>query len=72
MVQEKTIQIIKEDYDRVQAYARVFGVEMPVVQKDGSVSGLPGPIHERYMALYAADTVLLSWEGRPGRREFRF
>jgi methylmalonyl-CoA mutase cobalamin-binding domain/chain len=42
-VQEKTIEIIKEDYDRVQAYARVFGVEMPVVQKDGSVSGLPQP-----------------------------
>ncbi len=42
-MQEKTIEIIKEDYDRVQAYARVFGVEMPVVQKDGSVSGLPQP-----------------------------
>jgi len=43
MVQEKTIQIIEEDYDRVQAYARVFGVKMPVIHKDGSISGLPGP-----------------------------
>lgn len=42
-MQEKTIQIIKEDYDRVQAYARVFGVRMPVLEKDGSISGLPGP-----------------------------
>ncbi|HHW07522.1 MAG TPA: 2-methyleneglutarate mutase [Clostridia bacterium] len=42
-MQEKTMQIIIEDYDRVQAYARVFGVEMPVVSKDGSVKGLPAP-----------------------------
>ncbi|KUO49723.1 MAG: 2-methyleneglutarate mutase [Desulfitibacter sp. BRH_c19] len=43
MTQEKTIRIIKEDYERVQAYAKVFGVEMPQVQSDGSVTGLPAP-----------------------------
>lgn len=42
-MQEKTIKIIKEDYDRLQAYSRVFGVEMPRVEKDGSVTGLPAP-----------------------------
>lgn len=42
-MQEKTIKIIKEDYERVQAYARVFDVEMPTVNEDGSVSGLPKP-----------------------------
>ncbi|HHY61268.1 MAG TPA: 2-methyleneglutarate mutase, partial [Clostridia bacterium] len=42
-MQEKTMQIIVEDYDRVQAYARVFGVEMPTVGRDGSVKGLPAP-----------------------------
>lgn len=43
MTQEKTIRIIKEDYERVQAYARVFGVNMPEVNSDGSVTGLPAP-----------------------------
>lgn len=42
-MQEKTIQIIKEDYDHIQAYSRVFGVKMPVLGRDGSLSGLPGP-----------------------------
>lgn len=43
MKQEKTIRIIKEDYERVQAYAKVFDVEMPQVHSDGSVTGLPAP-----------------------------
>lgn len=42
-MQEKTIKIIMEDYDRIQAYSRVFGVEMPTIDKDGSVKGLPAP-----------------------------
>lgn len=42
-MQEKTKQIILEDYERVQAYERVFGVEMPSVGSDGSISGLPEP-----------------------------
>jgi methylmalonyl-CoA mutase cobalamin-binding domain/chain len=42
-MQEKTKKIIREDYERVQAYARVFGVEMPVVEEDGTVTGLPLP-----------------------------
>jgi len=42
-MQEKTKKIIREDYDRVEAYARVFGVEMPVVEEDGTVTGLPLP-----------------------------
>ncbi len=42
-MQEKTKKIILEDYERVQAYEKVFGVEMPTVGPDGSVSGLPSP-----------------------------
>jgi methylmalonyl-CoA mutase cobalamin-binding domain/chain len=42
-MQERTMKIIEEDYDRIQAYARVFGVEMPVLKKDGSITGLPLP-----------------------------
>lgn len=42
-MQEKTIRIITEDYDRVKAYAETFAVPMPTVGKDGSVDGLPAP-----------------------------
>lgn len=42
-MQERTKQIIREDYERVQAYERVFGVEMPKLEQDGSISGLPQP-----------------------------
>ncbi|UWG97887.1 cobalamin-dependent protein [Dehalobacter sp. DCM] len=42
-MQEKTKRIIKEDYERVQAFEKVFGVEMPKVGPDGSVTGLPAP-----------------------------
>lgn len=42
-MQEKTKKIIIEDYESVQAYERVFGVEMPKVGPDGTVTGLPAP-----------------------------
>lgn len=42
-MQEKTKQIIIDDYERIQAYERVFGVEMPKLGPDGSVVGLPAP-----------------------------
>lgn len=42
-MQEKTKKIIIEDYEGVQAYERVFGVEMPKVGPDGTVTGLPAP-----------------------------
>ncbi|MHB8074271.1 cobalamin-dependent protein [Desulfosporosinus fructosivorans] len=42
-MQEKTKQIITEDYERVQAYEKVFGVEMPKMGPDGSIAGLPAP-----------------------------
>lgn len=42
-MQEKTKRIIREDYDRIQAYGRVFGVEMPVLEEDGTITGLPLP-----------------------------
>jgi len=42
-MQEKTKQIIIDDYDRIQAYEKVFSVEMPKVGPDGSISGLPAP-----------------------------
>jgi methylmalonyl-CoA mutase cobalamin-binding domain/chain len=43
VVQEKTKQIIIEDYDSVLAYQETFGVQMPTVDKDGSIDGLPAP-----------------------------
>ncbi|EGW41002.1 cobalamin-dependent protein [Desulfosporosinus sp. OT] len=42
-MQEKTKKIITEDYERVQAYEKVFGVEMPKMGSDGSITGLPAP-----------------------------
>lgn len=42
-MQEKTIRIITEDYDRVKAYSETFAVPMPTLGKDGSVDGLPVP-----------------------------
>jgi len=42
-MQEKTKKIISEDYERVQAYEKVFGVEMPKKGSDGSITGLPAP-----------------------------
>lgn len=42
-MQERTKQIIIDDYDRVKAYEEAFGVGMPTVGKDGSVDGLPAP-----------------------------
>ncbi|MFZ7102770.1 MAG: cobalamin-dependent protein [Peptococcaceae bacterium] len=40
-MQERTMQIILEDEDRLKAYADAFGAEMPKVGKDGSITGLP-------------------------------
>lgn len=42
-MQEKTKKIILEDYERVQAYEKVFRVEMPKAGPDGTVTGLPAP-----------------------------
>ena len=42
-MQEKTIRILVEDEKRVKAYEETFGVQMPKVGKDGSVTGLPSP-----------------------------
>lgn len=42
-MQERTMQIILEEEDRVKAYEDTFGVAMPKVGKDGSISGLPAP-----------------------------
>lgn len=50
-MQDKTKKIIVEDYERVQAYERVFGVDMPKVGRDGSISGLPGPYPRTVMGL---------------------
>ena len=41
--QEKTKQIIKEDIETIRAYADCFGVEMPDLDENGEVVGLPGP-----------------------------
>lgn len=42
-MQEKTKKIIREDYERIKAFEKIFGVEMPKVEADGSISGLPAP-----------------------------
>ena len=42
-MQERTKQIIVEDYDRVAAYEEAFSAPMPKVGKDGSIDGLPAP-----------------------------
>lgn len=42
-MQEKTKQIIKEDIETIRAYADCFDVEMPDLDENGEVVGLPGP-----------------------------
>lgn len=42
-MQERTKEIIRQDIERVRAYARVFNVEMPDLDENGNVVGLPGP-----------------------------
>ncbi|SMB93400.1 2-methyleneglutarate mutase [Thermanaeromonas toyohensis ToBE] len=42
-MQEKTQAIIWEDRERIKAYEKLFGVSMPKVGKDGSITGLPRP-----------------------------
>lgn len=41
--QEKTKRIIKEDIETIRAYADCFGVEMPDLDENGEVVGLPAP-----------------------------
>ncbi|MBP2656187.1 MAG: methylmalonyl-CoA mutase family protein [Firmicutes bacterium] len=42
-MQKNTKKIIIEDYERVQAYEKIFGLTMPKVTADGDVEGLPAP-----------------------------
>ena len=42
-MQEKTKRIIKEDIDVIRAYADAFDVEMPDLDENGEVVGLPAP-----------------------------
>jgi len=65
-MQEKTKQIIRDDYDYIRAYARVFGVEMPLVAGDGSVSGLPEP-YPRQVAGVVRDGHRIAALGRRAR-----
>lgn len=37
------MNIIREDEEQVRAYEQAFGVSMPTIEKDGSISGLPQP-----------------------------
>ena len=41
--QERTKKIIKEDIEAIRAYADCFGVEMPDLDENGEVVGLPAP-----------------------------
>ena len=41
--QERTKKIIKEDIETIRAYADCFGVEMPDLDENGEVVGLPAP-----------------------------
>ena len=43
MTQEKTKRIIKEDIETVRAYAETFSVDMPDIDENGEVVGLPAP-----------------------------
>lgn len=36
-----TERIIKEDFERIQAYEKAFGVKMPYIDENGEVQGLP-------------------------------
>ncbi|NPV43340.1 MAG: 2-methyleneglutarate mutase [Firmicutes bacterium] len=38
-----TERIIKEDIDRIRAYEKAFGVEMPYIDEKGNVKNLPDP-----------------------------
>lgn len=42
-MQERTKEIIVQDIERVRAYAKIFSVEMPDLDDQGNVVGLPGP-----------------------------
>jgi len=42
-MQEKTIRILVEDEKQIKAYEETFGVTMPKVGPDGTVTGLPKP-----------------------------
>ena len=42
-MQERTKKIIKEDIEIIRAYADCFGVEMPDLDENGEVVGLPAP-----------------------------
>ena len=42
-MQEKTKRIIKEDIESVRAFSDCFGVEMPDLDENGEVVGLPAP-----------------------------
>ena len=46
-MQEKTKRIIKDDYERIQAYARVFDVEMRCWKKTGPFPDCLSPIPGR-------------------------
>ena len=41
--QARTKQIIKDDIETIRAYADAFGVEMPDLDENGEVVGLPAP-----------------------------
>lgn len=38
-----TEKIIREDIDRIKAYEKAFGVEMPYIDKNGNIQNLPDP-----------------------------
>lgn len=42
-MQEKTKEIIREDYESILAYAETFGVAMPAIGANGEIEGLPAP-----------------------------
>ena len=42
-MQENTKRIIKEDIEAIRAYSEIFGVEMPDLDENGEVVGLPAP-----------------------------
>lgn len=60
-MQEKTKKIIQEDIEAIRAYADCFSVEMPDLDENGEVVGLPAPIPVRLRVLFEAATASMIW-----------
>ena len=63
--QARTKQIIKDDIETIRAYADAFGVEMPDLDENGEVVGLPAPYPREVSAAATASTSSARRPSRP-------